>query len=152
MRNVMSVRVLKRGVGDGSGARGIVFSVTTITRMAGNREYRKRGRWNESRSASQPMLREEGGQDFSSFAGEGLVEDVAIGRGLGADVVRFGVARGVSGKTGSGLDGAGSADGEEDGATVECGVDVVEIVRHFTEPADMWANLRAAFAAWNGVG
>ena len=98
------------------------------------------------------MLREESGEDFAGFAGEGLVEDVAIGWGLGADVVSFGVARGVSGKAGGGFDGAGSADGEEDRATIECRVDVIEIVRHFTEPANVRADLCAAFAAWNGVG
>ena len=98
------------------------------------------------------MLRddEEGGEDFAGFAGEGFVEDVAIGRRFGADVVSFGVASGVSGETGGRLDGTGGADGKEDGATIECGVDVVEIVRHFAEPADVRANLRTTFAAWNG--
>jgi len=81
-----------------------------------------------------------------------LPEDAEVGRGLRADIVRFGVTSGMCRETGSRLDGAGSTDGKEDGAMVEGGVNLVEIIRDFTEPANVGTNLRAAVTARNGGG
>jgi len=89
---------------------------------------------------------------LAGFAKETLPEDAEVDRRFRADIVRFGVTGGVCRETGGRFDGAGSANGKEGRAMVEGGVDLVEIIRDFTKPANVWANLRAAIATGNGGG
>ena len=57
------------------------------------------------------------------------------------------MALGVRSEAGGGFDGAGSANGEEDGAAVDGGKDAIEVERNFAEPADVWTDLGATGAA-----
>lgn len=97
-------------------------------------------------------LGEKVGEDFAGFAEEAMVKDAEVGGRLGTNVIGSGVAGSVGGKAGGGLDGAGSADGEEDGGVVESGEDFVEMKRSFAEPADVRADLSAAFVATGNRG
>lgn len=57
------------------------------------------------------------------------------------------MALGASGETGGGLDGAGSADGQEDATVIECRKDAAEFIRSLAEPANMGTDFTAAGAA-----
>lgn len=81
-----------------------------------------------------------------------MVKDAKIGGRLRADVISSGAACSVSGKVGGGLDGPGSADGEEERSAVEGRENLLEVKGSFAEPADVRANLAAALAAGNAVG
>ena len=84
------------------------------------------------------------GEEFAGFAEEAVVEEVAIGGKLGPEVEGFGVTGSMRGETGGRLDGAGSADGEENGALVESGEDFVEMEWSFAKPADVGTDFSAA--------
>lgn len=80
------------------------------------------------------------------------MKEAEIGGRLGAGVVGLRMASGMGSETGGGFDGAGSADGEEDGAVVEGAEDFIEVEGSFAEPADVRADLSAAFATRDGGG
>ena len=90
---------------------------------------------------------EEVSEDSASFAKEALVEDAEIGGRLGADVVGFGSTGSMSREAGRGFDRAGRANRKENAARVESGEDFVEVKGRFAEPADVRADLSAAFTA-----
>jgi hypothetical protein len=93
------------------------------------------------------------GEEFTGFAEEAVVEEVAIGGKLGAEVQSFGLTGSMGGETGGWLDGAGCADGEENAALVESGEDLVEMEWGFAEPADVGTDFSAAGTMRNfGVG
>jgi len=76
-----------------------------------------------------------------------VVKAAEIGGRLEADVVGFGTAGGLGSETGGGFNRAGRADGQKDGAVIESEQDFVEVEGSFAEPADVRADLAAAFAA-----
>ena len=94
-------------------------------------------------------LQKEVGENFAGFAEEALMEETEIGGRFGADVMGFGVTRSVGRKAGGGFDSAGRADGKEDRAIVESGKDFAKLERSLAEPADVRANLSAAWTARN---
>lgn len=126
-----------------------INAVARLREIKGNREkYQvKRAKCRESAS-----LPEEVGEDFAGFAQQAVVKEPQVHGGFGADVTGFGVAASMCRKACGRLDGAGSADGEEDGAVVESGVNFVHIVGNFAEPADVRTNLSATFATWESGG
>ena len=95
---------------------------------------------------------EEVGKNLAGLAKEALLEHAKVDGRLGTNVIGPGATSGVRGETGGGFDCAGSADRQEDRASVEGSINLIEIVGNFTEPANVGANLRAAFATRNGGG
>jgi len=55
----------------------------------------------------------------------------------------------LSNKAGSGMDLTRSSYGHKESASIECAIDSIQFKRHFAEPADVRANLAAAFTPAN---
>jgi hypothetical protein len=51
----------------------------------------------------------------------------------------------LSNKTGSGLDHTRRSYGHKESTSIQCAIDSIQFKRHFAEPADVRANLAAAF-------
>ena len=91
---------------------------------------------------------EEGGENFAGFAIDYLREGVGVERGLGADVYGAGsILFCPVDETGSGVDGAGSADDEHQGGFADLFADAVHLVGNFSEEDDVGAEAASATAA-----